>query len=123
MRETKSHDISRLSRYIRCLFQLALDSNPQIAEEVLDQAYALTRDGQPPLQEQSVAASPCYPEEELEWLSTMAFNRAVDFYLASDDVTSRRWGRKALDMAELMHDGAALYRVLKGKFSFLKWDN
>jgi hypothetical protein len=70
-----------------------------------------------------MATTVCYPEEELEWLSTTAFNRAVDFYLASDDVASKRWSQKALDLAELMQDNGTLYRVLRGKFSCLKWDN
>ena len=64
-----------------------------------------------------------YPEEELEWLSTTTFNRAVDFYLASDDAKSKKWGQKALELAELMQDNGILYRVLRQKFSCLKWDN
>lgn len=104
---------SKLSRWIRCLFQLALDSNMKVAEEVLDQAYALARDRQ--------SSSSAYPEEELEWLATTAFNRAVDFYLESVDAESRRWVQKALDLAAMMRDGG-LKRVLKSKAEELQWD-
>lgn len=84
------------------------------AEDVLDQAYALARDHQ--------SSSSAYPEEELEWLATTAFNRAVDFYLESADTESRQWVRKALDLAIVMRDGG-LQRVLKSKAEELQWDD
>lgn len=49
----------------------------------------------------------------------MTFNRAVDFYLASADEDSRRWGRKAIELAELMRDGGMLARLLKDRFGRL----
>ncbi|KAK2802668.1 hypothetical protein FQN50_007276 [Emmonsiellopsis sp. PD_5] len=135
LRHRKPHDTAKLSRWIRCLFQLTLDSNVQVAESVLDQAYALARESRSQHQQSdrgpssrpgsrsSLIALPNYPEEELEWLSTTTFNRAVDFYLASDDSASRRWGQKALDLAGLMvGDRGLLYKVLKEKFAGLKWD-
>lgn len=105
---------TKLSRWIRCLFQLSLDTNVKTAEDVLDQAYALARDHQ--------SSSSAYPEEELEWLATTAFNRAVDFYLESADTESRQWVRKALDLAIVMRDGG-LQRVLKSKAEELQWDD
>ena len=85
-----------------------------MAEDVLDQAYSLARDGQ--------HSSASYPEEELEWLATTAFNQAVDFYLASADAESRHWVQKALDLAGVMHDGR-LQQVLRSKAEELQWDN
>jgi hypothetical protein len=84
-----------------------------VAEDVLDQAYALARDSQ--------HSSGAYPEEELEWLSTTTFNRAVDFYLASEDTESRNWVQKALDLAGVMRDGR-LQQVLRSKAEELQWD-
>ncbi len=50
--------------------------------------------------------SSVYPPEELEWLATTAFNRAVDFYCASDDDGCKRWAEKALTLAGLLDQSA-----------------
>ncbi|KAL2219458.1 meiosis protein SPO22/ZIP4 like-domain-containing protein [Thermoascus aurantiacus ATCC 26904] len=115
----------RLPRYLRCLFQLALTptgaepstsiTDTAVAESVLDQAYVLARDIRHSRNQQ-----PPYPDEELEWLAMMAFNQAVDFYLASADEDCRRWGRKAIELADLMQgDRGAVGRLLRGKFERL----
>ncbi|KAL8827012.1 MAG: hypothetical protein Q9191_003441 [Dirinaria sp. TL-2023a] len=62
------------------------------------------------------------PTEELEYLATTAFNRAVDFYCASQDAACRRWAGKALEMTELCSDGGALRDLLMDKFARLTWD-
>lgn len=85
------------------------------AESALDQAYVLARDIRHSRNQQ-----PPYPDEELEWLAMMAFNQAVDFYLASADEDCRRWGRKAIELADLMQgDRGAVGRLLRGKFERL----
>lgn len=47
-----------------------------------------------------------YPSSELEYLSTKAFNHAVDlYYLApssSREEDARHWGRKAIELAGLI---------------------
>lgn len=43
-----------------------------------------------------------YSNEELEWLATVAFNRAMDFYLVSADEECRRWAGKAIEVADLV---------------------
>ncbi|PGH05766.1 hypothetical protein GX51_02737 [Blastomyces parvus] len=133
VRRGEVRDTSKLSRWIRCQFQLALDSNVEMAEDMLDQAYALAREGnsQYQLQYQQCeqkkpqgpeTSSSCYPEEELEWLSTTTFNRAIDFYTKPDDVSCRKWAQKALDLAGLMRDGGLLYKVLRERFEGLRWE-
>lgn len=112
--EKKLQNLQKLSRWIRCIFQLAIGNNTQAAEEVLDQAYILARDAPDDLVD--------YPQEELEWLSTTAFNRAIDFYLASDDAATRRWYNKALDLARLLNDNGSLWHTLQMKFGKLSWD-
>lgn len=49
----------------------------------------------------------------------MAFNRAVDFYLASADEDCRRWGRKAIEMADLAHRDGVLGQLLRGNMGRL----
>ena len=60
--------------------------------------------------------------EELEWVATTAFNRAVDFYCASQDEACRRWAEKALTIAELGDDGGALHHLLQAKYKGLAWE-
>lgn len=122
VREQITHDLERISRWLRCLFHLALGSEVQIAEEVLEHAYTLARD-LPRKKTSPKRQDAGYPQEELEWLATTAFNRAIDFYLASDDVSSKRWCGKALDLAQLMSDNGSLHSVLQEKFACLKWDD
>ncbi|EGC46539.1 conserved hypothetical protein [Histoplasma capsulatum var. duboisii H88] len=127
-RHGEVRDTTKLSRWIRCQFQLSLDSNVEMAESVLEQAYVLARESHSRSEKgehrdlhRPAISSSCYPEEELEWLSTTAFNRAVDFYTKPDDASCRRWAQKSLDLAGLMHDGGLLYKVLKDRFEGLRW--
>ncbi|EEP81538.1 predicted protein [Uncinocarpus reesii 1704] len=131
--KTKPQNIDKVSRWIRCAFQLSIESSPEAAESVLDQAYILARDG-PEYQNQrpdeeivqgagSSSTQLAYPNEELEWLATTAFNHAIDLYLASDDTASRRWYGKALDLARLLHDNGGLWQILQEKFGRLSWDD
>ncbi|RAK74572.1 uncharacterized protein BO72DRAFT_530098 [Aspergillus fijiensis CBS 313.89] len=82
-----------LPRYLRVLYQLALDaSQPDLAESVLDQVLVLVRDWQ--MTE--------FPAVEVQWMASVAFNRAVDFYLAGEDGECRRWAGKAIALADLL---------------------
>ena len=125
----------KLSRWIRCLFSLAL-SDIDIAMQLLDQALTIAEDARkvcdskflirssddltqilwPRLQQ-----SKSYPPEELEWLATTAFNRAIDFYCTSEDVLCRLWAGKALALSNLCEDGGALHEVLQQKYQGLSW--
>ncbi len=60
--------------------------------------------------------------EELEWVATTAFNRAVDFYCTSQDAICRRWAEKAMSLADLSNDDGRLHRLLQAKYLGLTWD-
>ena len=62
-----------------------------------------------------------YPCEELEWLATTSFNRAIDFYCSSEDAACRRWAERALGLSNLCEDGGALHEVLQQKYQGLAW--
>ncbi|KAI9880696.1 MAG: hypothetical protein M1830_001329 [Pleopsidium flavum] len=111
----EGNSVTKLSRWIRCLFQIALTSDINIAEHLLDQIVNVAKDTK-------VKPDP-YPREELEWLATTTFNRAVDYYCASDDGACRRWAEKALSIASLNEDGGALHNTLQSKYSGLTWEN
>ena len=64
-----------------------------------------------------------YPAEELEWLATTSFNRAVDFYCASQDDVCKRWAEMALAVANDIKDGGQLHDLLQTKYLGLKWED
>lgn len=126
----------KLSRWIRCLFSLAL-SEMDIAVQLLDQAVAIAEDAKKVRESTSSRRSSdnltqdlawfsqksmSYPPEELEWLATTAFNRAIDFYCTSQDQPCRLWAEKALALSTVCEDGGALHEVLQQKYQALSWD-
>ncbi|KAH0544865.1 hypothetical protein FGG08_001094 [Glutinoglossum americanum] len=104
----------KLARWIRCLFQLALANDLKIAEQLLNQVLTIARDSK-------IGQTP-YPTDELEWLATTTFNRAVDFYCASDDAACKRWAELALSVAQFGNDGGELHGLLQGNYLKMSWE-
>ncbi|GKZ17048.1 hypothetical protein AbraCBS73388_006036 [Aspergillus brasiliensis] len=118
--ERSTYIIQALPRYIRCLFQLSLDAAEYLlAESILDQVLVLAQEKQTETGNSNNLGVPRYPKDEIRWLSTVAFNRAVDYYLAAADADCRRWAGKAISLAELVEDDGALGRLLRGKLETL----
>lgn len=111
---TKPGDTTHLAQWLRCLFQVANGFDEAACMQCLEQAHliAIKRHG----------TSHPYPTVELEWLATTAFNRAVDYYCASDDEKTRLWADKALMLAGDVNDGGSLRALLTGKYSGLSWE-
>lgn len=105
-------DIALLARWLRCLFQLSLPFDDTLSLHCLDTAVKVA-------QQHHSGRGSAYPTEELEWLATTSFNRAVDFYCAGDDGSCRIWAEKALGLAK--EGEQRLYRVLMEKYSGLTW--
>ncbi|KAI9795239.1 MAG: hypothetical protein M1835_006135 [Candelina submexicana] len=110
----EGNDMQKLARWIRCLFQIALPSDIKVAEHILDQMHNIAQDAR--------SYNNPYPTEELEWMATTTFNRAVDFFGASDDAASKRWAEKALNIAALSDDGGGLHKTLQSKYLTLSWE-
>ncbi|RJE21969.1 hypothetical protein PHISCL_05711 [Aspergillus sclerotialis] len=93
---------AKLPRYLHVLFRLALSPNGDIivAEAVIDQVLALARQSNSTSTSQNARAR--FQDEELAWLATTAFNRAVDFYRDSADADCARWAGKAIEVADLV---------------------
>ncbi|RDW90401.1 uncharacterized protein DSM5745_02176 [Aspergillus mulundensis] len=106
-------------RHLRCLFSLSLQAEEYIlAESVLDQALMLAR-REP--DSKSNSNSITYPKDEVQWLATTAFNRAVEFFLISADGDCRRWAGKAIGLADLIGDDRGeLGRLLRKNFAKLQ---
>ncbi|KAG8531049.1 uncharacterized protein KY384_004406 [Bacidia gigantensis] len=109
------NDISKLSRWIRCLFSLAQTSRTEIAEQLLEQAIGVVQSSK------GGPDSNAYPAEELEWLATMTFNHAIDFHSSGQEVDCRRWAEQALRLADLAADNGALHHLLQEKYQNLSW--
>ncbi|KAL8874514.1 MAG: hypothetical protein Q9174_000152 [Haloplaca sp. 1 TL-2023] len=91
-----------------------MSSNIETAENMIDQVISMARD---------VKGKPdAYPAEELEWIVTSTFNRAVDFYCALQDDMCRKWAEQAITLAELVEDDGHLHQLLQNKFMGLTWD-
>ncbi|KAF2689190.1 SPO22-domain-containing protein [Lentithecium fluviatile CBS 122367] len=110
-----NNDIVKLSRWIRCLYQLALTFDENISLKCVDQAtqIASARQGE----------RNHYPATELEWLATTTFNHAVDYYIQENDEKCQEWAEKALTLAQWAEDDGALKDLLVDKFSGLTWED
>ncbi|KAL3469881.1 meiosis protein SPO22/ZIP4 like-domain-containing protein [Aspergillus californicus] len=106
---------STLPRYLRCLFSLSSQAEEYIlAESILDQVLLLAQNTPNPNTDTQAQPQPQYPKDELHWLATVAFNRAVEFYLISADTECRRWAKKAIQLADLIEgDRVELGRLLR----------
>ncbi|KAH0557132.1 hypothetical protein GP486_005082 [Trichoglossum hirsutum] len=121
-----SYATDKLARWIRCLFQISLANDLKVAEELLNQVLTLARDSKivrPVSPSPFFKGTSPYPTEELEWLATTAFNRAVDFYSSSDDTTCKRWAELALSVAQFSDDGGALHKLLQGNYLKMSWED
>ncbi|KAJ5173573.1 Meiosis specific protein SPO22 [Penicillium coprophilum] len=120
-----------LPRYLHCLFSRAIApppfinpntidfldvkmANAEVAEEVLDRVLAIidkeTSGGEVKQEEQdsnpiqsgsTLNDEPAYPVAELLKISSVAFNKATDFYRATRDEDCQRWAKKAIRIAQL----------------------
>ncbi|OJJ58951.1 hypothetical protein ASPSYDRAFT_45368 [Aspergillus sydowii CBS 593.65] len=118
---TESTDVlhTHLPRHLRCLFSLSIQAEEYIlAESVLDQAVILNRDSSNSTRDTSTP----YPKDELQWLATTAFNRAVEFFLVSADEECRRWAGKAIALADSISDddNGELGRLLRRNLAKLQ---
>ncbi|KAF2090252.1 SPO22-domain-containing protein [Saccharata proteae CBS 121410] len=117
-----STDVAKLARWIRCLFQLSLGFDEKLSLQCIEQAKDVAQKRGTGTAADSRNQDDGYPSEELEWLATTVFNRAVDLYCANDDGGCRLWAEKALGLAVLVVDGGALHRLLQQKYSGLRWE-
>ncbi|KAH7351006.1 meiosis protein SPO22/ZIP4 like-domain-containing protein [Rhexocercosporidium sp. MPI-PUGE-AT-0058] len=106
-------NIEKLAKYLRCLIHLTIMENIDIAGPLLDQAYVYA--------EAASETERPFPADELEWMATTAFNRAVDFYCAGDDEIAKDWAGKALNIAQYCSDEGSLERLLHSKLLELKF--
>lgn len=61
-----------------------------------------------------------YPNVELEWLATTAFNHGVDYYLRENDKQCKEWAERAFVLAQWVDDKGSLRDALMGRYATLK---
>ena len=91
-----------MARWIRILYHLCSTNNTaEKAGTLLERATTLA---------DSAPADTPYPQEELEWLATTTFNRAVDAYCVNEEADCRKRMDEALKVAKriALRDGGRL---------------
>ncbi|KAJ5260252.1 hypothetical protein N7505_009633 [Penicillium chrysogenum] len=140
-----------LPHYLHCLFGLAIApvqyttssgtasldvemADPEVAEEVLDEVLAMAdkeagveesahlQHGLHAIQAKSDLGEVfTYPAVELMQIASMAFNKATDFYRATQDEDCQRWADKAIRISQLVPgaQGKQLVKALQNRLGSL----
>ncbi|KAJ6177747.1 hypothetical protein N7519_008208 [Penicillium mononematosum] len=140
-----------LPHYLHCLFELAIApvqyttssgiasldvemADPEVAEEVLDEVLAMADEeagveesahlqhGLHAIQAKSELGEVfTYPAVELMQIASMAFNKATDFYRATQDEDCQRWADKAIRISQLVPgaQGKQLVEALQNRLGSL----
>lgn len=148
IRNLPEYDTVEASRWIRCVVEnilraikllsqqpegsesrSSLESNVSMLRAILGQALVLARSSYASITtsiSNSVDQSKSfYPVVEVEFLATMLFNLAIDFFVKDMDDLAKEWGGKAVEVAELLQiesiDKRELGQILKTKMEMLGW--
>ncbi|KAL1305107.1 hypothetical protein AAFC00_002037 [Neodothiora populina] len=105
-----NRDVRKLSRWIRCLFQMTLEINPKMALKCLENARAIAG------QANTAEVVNGYPKDEVAWLATSAFNHSVDLFCAHEKDKSRTWAENALSLAMIAGNDRSLHAALQDKW-------
>lgn len=107
----KDKDLVKASRWLRLSFSTDLsEGTGDFALKLLAQAAGIARKGHEHKNKNEV-----FPETELQWLATTAFNKAVDFLSSGLGEGSAAWIEGALELARYAADNGALHANLTFK--------
>lgn len=106
----KQKEIAKVARWVRFTFMLCLTHmQGDFSLRLLQQAATMAENGYRGKQD-------IYPGSELQWLTTTAFNRAVDFLVeGKNEEEARQWMDGALALAKWSQDNGSLHAVLTSK--------
>ena len=106
----KDKDLVKVSRWLRLSFSIDLsDADGAFALQLLQQAADMAKKGH------SSSDAECYPETELQWLATTAFNHAIDLLSGGAFEDAKIWIDAALEVARYAADEGALHANLTHK--------
>ncbi|GAB7360448.1 hypothetical protein MBLNU230_g8402t1 [Neophaeotheca triangularis] len=102
----KDKDIVKVARWVRLTFTMYLDDEGEsVSLKLLRQAANMAGKG-------SEGRGERYPGDELGWLATTAFNKAVDFLAAQQNDSAVEWVEGALELARYADDDGELHSIL-----------
>ena len=105
----KEKDVVKASRWLRLSFAMNLnDRRDEFALKLLEQAAGMAKKGYD-------GSSERFPEIELQWLATTAFNKAVDLLSSGHSDLYHGWIDSALELARYAADTGALHANLTSK--------
>ncbi|KAK1761225.1 meiosis protein SPO22/ZIP4 like-domain-containing protein [Echria macrotheca] len=110
----EAFDAAKLAKYTRCLFQATLPLDDGLAIRLLDEACSKARE----LREGDAS----WPEDELEWMATTAFNHAIDCYGVHEVERAKEWAARAINLAHYCGDEGGLERTLQERYLRLDLD-
>ena len=83
---------------------MTINITPDISLGCLDQAAAIA----------ARSSSKHYPQEELVWLASTAFNHAIDLYCVQDYTGCKQWGDRAMNLAKAVIDDPGFFKTMQG---------
>lgn len=102
----RDKDIEKASKWLRVSFSLDLSNRAgEFALKLLQQAAGMARRGRD-------GRDAMFPENELQWLATTAYNKAVDLMSNGAEEDMMRWIDGALELARYAADEGALHAHL-----------
>lgn len=129
------NDITKLARWIRCLFNLTLSNDDETSLRCAEQAAHISSEKRgvrcsvEPLEDVDLDSANCetqkpdrYPPTELEWLATSTFNRAVDYYLQENPAKCKKWAEQSFVLAQQLEDDGLVREFLLEKYSGMQFD-
>ncbi|EEY19690.1 conserved hypothetical protein [Verticillium alfalfae VaMs.102] len=107
-------DPARLAKYIRCLFQAVLPLESELGRQILQEAISKAR--------ASAESGFSFPPEEVQWLVTVAWNHAVDYWRLRNDKECKLWAQLVLELAQYAADGGLLSQQIREHYAKLELD-
>ncbi|OQO09159.1 hypothetical protein B0A48_06050 [Cryoendolithus antarcticus] len=106
----QDREVTKLARWIRVTFTIISTSGEDdggLSLKLVDQAVGMAKTRQ-----NRQTGRERYPEEELQWLATTTFNRAVDLLAQDERKEAEGWVNGALELARYADDGGLLHKHL-----------
>lgn len=105
----KQKDITKVARWLRFTFTMCLShTQGDFSLKLLGQAASMAEHGQ------NGKHDP-YPDNELHWLATTAFNHAVDLLVDEQSDAAVTWMDGALELARWSADNGSLHAIFTGR--------
>lgn len=62
-----------------------------------------------------------FPDDEMHWFATTAYERSIAYNQSREDELCRKWMNHALSLAHYYRDGGVLEKVMQDNYTKLNW--